>query len=254
MVIFDDREAASFSAHMAGYGIETAISRLEFGDACFSGNGPNGEVMVGVEHKRLDIGSQDLVASLLDDRLIGHQIKGMRSAYDQVVLLVEGNWRCGGTGEIEALGRSGWEPLFRRRKGISYRQIDGFLASLEYSGVAVWRAQDERQSAAILASRYQWWSKAWKDHRSLGAIYAPGPETARSGGKPRVWTEPPTLAMRIAAQIPGLDRRAWEVGKRFGTATAMVNASREDWREALTIKARKSKTVEEVYQALRSEK
>jgi ERCC4-type nuclease len=214
-LILDDREDAALSRLMTQYDVPVSVARLEFGDACWEGNGPNGRVMVGVERKHLN----DVVASMTDRRLSGHQLRGMWQTYDYCYLLVEDIWRPGEHGEIEINRNGKWVPFYSNGNGCTYRQVQGYLSTLEVAGnVIVLRSTGIRETAAIYASRVHWWAKKWADHHSHDEIYAPGPETARTRGKASFISRTPTLTEKIAAQLPGIDRKAWEIGARFETA------------------------------------
>jgi hypothetical protein len=39
----------------------------------------------------------------------------------------------------------------------------------------------------------------------------------------------PNPVTRLAAQIPGIDSKAWDVGKYFASPTELVNADANDW-------------------------
>jgi ERCC4-type nuclease len=76
-------------------------------------------------------------------------------------------------------------------------------------------------------SRYRWWNdKRWEQHHAHKEIYAPPPEQKgrRLFGRQKVG-----IVEKMAAQIVGVDRRAFDVGKRFKTVKEMVNAKEKDW-------------------------
>ena len=82
MILVDDRIGAVEIAPLLGS--PNVTCRLEFADFAWSGNGPDGQVDIGVERKSL----LDLLASMTTGRLSGHQMVGLTAQYDWVYLLV----------------------------------------------------------------------------------------------------------------------------------------------------------------------
>src|SRR3954469_1333034 len=88
-------------------GLDAEITELAFADVAFTGQGTNGvSVDIGIELKNLN----DLVGSLRSGRLAGHQLPGLRSAYEFSWLIVEGLWRTNDAGMVVTYqGKSrGW--------------------------------------------------------------------------------------------------------------------------------------------------
>ena len=96
MILLDDRTGSGELLPLfRPYDAPVELARLDFGDACWLGNGATGPELVGVERKTI----HDLVSSMRSKRLSGYQLPGLLRTYDWVYLLVEGVWRCGGRGE-----------------------------------------------------------------------------------------------------------------------------------------------------------
>jgi ERCC4 domain len=230
--------------------VETSICRLEYGDCVFTGNGPDGECMVGVERKRL----ADLVTSMQDRRLSGHQLRGLWQAVDFVYLVAEGVWREGDGGQIEEWGwvarekRQGWRAFYSGpgggsgRSAISFEQLDHYLCTLELKGgVVLRRTRDARETARFYVSRWRWFNqKAWDAHKSADQVYCGGVVKKGHGGE---WAVPhghdpkfapgrragmkqtnPTTLLRAAMQLPGVDARAAAVTEHFGSVRRMALA------------------------------
>lgn len=233
MLLVDSRERDDIMKRLSPYDIEVALTQLDYGDFCWEGSGPHGPALIGVERKRLT----DLISSMTDRRLSGHQLRGMYKTYDHVYLLVEGMWRPTQSGAIEHFHGGGWNPLFFKGSGVNYRQVDSYLSSLAVLGhIEVCRTSFNSESAAWLVSRYNWWQKPWGDHHSHDQIYTGGPERGKGKGvRANVSTEPGPVEL-AANTFPGLDRRAWECGRYFKSVQAMVNATQQEWRECLGIK------------------
>ena len=151
MIVLDDRERDIMPC-LSRFDVPAAPCRLDFGDAFFIGCGPLGSVTIGFERKKLT----DLIASMRDRRLAGHQLRGMWGSYDYVYLVIEGIWRAGDGGSIEHPVGGRWVPLYFKSTGISYRQVDSFISTLELlGGVIVCKTNGPSETAALYVSRYQ---------------------------------------------------------------------------------------------------
>jgi ERCC4-type nuclease len=222
-LLIDDREDSSLLKYLSVYEFSTTSCRLDFGDATFSGNGPFGEVLIGIERKRLG----DLVQSMQDRRLSGHQLVGMRNYYDFLYLCVEELWRPDHNGGIEVFRSGRFVPLTTRADGCTYRQVTSYLNSLSImGGVHILHSSGQLQTAAIYASLVHWWDKPWTSHHSHDVIYAPGPHELPGKATPR---RDANMVELIASQLPGIDRKAWAVGAHFPTVADMLLASESEW-------------------------
>src|SRR3954466_6367631 len=86
-VLVDDRIG---SGNMVGllrhWSVPVDCVRLDFGDAAFIGNGPDGPTRIGIEIKAV----KDAVSCMVDGRFASQQLPGLVSEYDKVWMLVEG--------------------------------------------------------------------------------------------------------------------------------------------------------------------
>jgi ERCC4-type nuclease len=257
MLVLDRREPQELENHIRSLGIPVCRTvELDFGDVRFSGNGEFGECMVGVERKRLS----DLVNSMKDRRLAGHQIRGMWTQHDYCYLIAEGMWRPGRAGEIEEWGwvqrekKNGWRTAYgdADRVAVSYRQVDAFLNTLSLKSrgrggepLIVKRSQSVYETAVLLVDLYKWFTdKQWSQHHSHDQVYC-NVEVKKGHGSQ--WAEPhshdedfatgkrvgiragfeqkvPTTLWRAAMQLPGVDRRAELVAGHFGSLIEMAIA------------------------------
>jgi ERCC4-type nuclease len=204
--------------------LKTTIQHLEFGDFAFSGNGPEGPVMIGVERKRV----RDLLSSLRTGRFAGHQLPGLLKVYDWCYLFVEGILRANPeSGILEESGYHAWVPVQLGSSGFAYRDLDGHLTTLECRAGACFRIRrtDTKQASAVaIANLWHYWNdKEWDEHRSHLALNL----TSEYG-----WIVKPGLLRRMAAQLTGI---GWEksgaISHRFGSVREMVNAEEKDWVE-----------------------
>lgn len=143
-------------------------AKLEFGDLMFMGNGPDGEVSIGLEFKKI----RDLLNSVRTKRLVGHQLVGVQS-YDFRYLLVEGEWRASEQGLVTLrAGRTIWKPAPGR---MSSSELDKTLIGLPLrAGTLVWQTSSRKDTIRWLTSLYRnWTDKPWDSHTSHVAIYRP---------------------------------------------------------------------------------
>jgi len=204
------------------FGIRPQRSKLDYGDADFVGHGPNGECAVVVERKTI----HDLVASMQSKRLSGHQLPGMAEQYDYCYLIVEGIWRPGEDGELE-INNGTWSRNHGR--GIHYRAVDAYLTTLGLlAGVVYRRTASPRESVWQIVDLYRWWTdKEWAKHKAHDTVYAPA--DGQQGRRMSLVPRRVSLVEKVALQLPGLDQRAREVAKKFGSVREMVLATEKDW-------------------------
>ncbi len=204
------------------YGIKPIMCRLEFGDLDFMGSGPQGGCAIAVERKRIN----DLISSIQSKRLSGHQRPGMARQYDYGYLIVEGVWRPGENGQLEIYNSANRKWIAPFASQVTYRQIDNYLSTLEIkSGMIYRRTYNELETVAVIVDLLRWWDKPWDEHHSHDVKYQPadGPE-----GK-RLRMVAPSQVELVARTLPGLDRKAKRVAKRFMTVKEMVMATDAQW-------------------------
>ena len=91
MILIDRRENNGILQLVQRLDVDAMETELEYGDCCFSGSGPDGQCVVGIERKRID----DLINSMKDRGCPGIRSRGMSKAYDFMFLVVETVWRPG---------------------------------------------------------------------------------------------------------------------------------------------------------------
>ena len=220
MILLDDRAGSKDLAPFMPAG-KFALTRLEYGDAAFSGRGPSGVCVIGVEIKKIP----DAVDCVYSGRYTGHQLPGMLESYDYSYLLVEGATRAGKLGVLEYLGRKGkWvEPYGgEMQRTISQHDFRAWLNTIRVqAGVHVLESFSSKDSAAYVTSLYRWWQKTWSKHHSLHVFMEPNE---------RAHIARPSIKQQIAAQLPGI---GWEksarVAKHFETVVDMMIADERDW-------------------------
>ncbi|RPI88733.1 MAG: hypothetical protein EHM41_00220 [Chloroflexi bacterium] len=238
MILIDDRKGSRELAPLIKS--PTQLTRLEYGDFAFIGNGVSGQVSVGIERKTIP----DLVASITSGRLSGHQLLGLTASYEFVYLLVEGMWRQGPDGVLEILQGRNWIEFNLGSNRFTAREINNYLNTLRIiCNVAVWQTPNIRQSARWISDSYNWWQKDYDKHRAHLAFH----ETAPQNNK--VVLIAPNLIHRIAKELPDV---GWEKGKliaeKYKTVVELACATEE---ELMEIPGIGKKIAKHIIQALR---
>lgn len=209
-------------------GVRTRVTRLDFGDACFHGNGPDDEYIIGVERKCLS----DALNSMQSRRLVGFQLPGMLDTFHRSIVLIEGIWSPGKNGELCVYRRGEWVPVELGSRRFLYSELDNFMTSLEETTptpgqVHVRRTSNSLETAVVLSDLVHWWAKPWKDHKSLRQAYIRTPEPRRSGLAIKI----PGIVWKMAAQIPKIDQKGELVERKFKTPLEMCQADATTWQE-----------------------
>lgn len=198
------------------------LTRLQFADAMFIGRGPDEiPTHVGIEVKRLD----DILNSMVDGRLTGHQLPGLLRDYHVIYLIVEGHYRPNPeTGVIQVHNGkpAKWVDLELGTKYWTARELHGFCTTIETRyNVHLRRSFDRRESAGLVLDLYHWWTgKIYEAHRSAQAI--------DFSGEPLL---PASTLRRVAAQLPLIGwKRSGAVADHFNNIAEMVLADEKDWK------------------------
>lgn len=150
-------------------GLDAEITELTFADVAFAGQGTNGvSVDVGIELKNLN----DLVGSLRSGRLAGHQLPGLRAAYEFSWLVVEGLWRTNDAGVVVTYqGKSrGWVPLHGKMRA---SELEKQVLTLELCGGLHVRYTNSRaDTVRFVHNLYRWFTDQRMDqHTSHLAVH-----------------------------------------------------------------------------------
>lgn len=203
--------------------------QLNSGDFCFTGNGPTGEINVGIEVKKL----QDLLAAERSGRYVC-QLTKMMEEYDVCVLIIEGVFRPGESGFIETYTRGGWgvlnlstraqrEARTRNNDYRYYSELDNFETSLCMKKDVVIKCSGSRlHTAWRIVNLYNWFQRAWESHDSTEQV------KIQAG----IITRRASYVRMVAAQLP---RIGWnlsgKVEKHFGSIDRMINSLPSEWEE-----------------------
>jgi ERCC4-type nuclease len=214
-IYIDDRVG---SADLADYfPPETVhVTRLDYGDAMFGGFGPDNSLLqVGIEIKAIG----DLITSIENGRLVGHQLPGLQEYYNVVYLIIEGLYRVDmDTDHIQTFAGHWRDYSFGNRVWLG-KGLESWQISMEMlAGLKIRTSTSRADSARVISSLYHWFTKEWDQHTALNVI-----------NKSQIQRKA-SLLRTIASVLPGIGwKRSGAVERHFPTVRAMVNAPVEDW-------------------------
>jgi ERCC4-type nuclease len=241
MIHIDDRTGSAellplFHSHRSYPSPPSSLRRLPSADFCFSGNGPSGPTMIGIERKRIRhrrredlLQFRDLIASVTTGRLMGEQVPKLLDHYEFSYILIEGLIKTDtSTGHLLAWGygnrqTNGWEVVKQGKEPFMAARLWNALESVTWNtAIRVLHVADERQTVEEVLRLYRYFNdKEWGQHHAHVAIHRP--EGAVGIGKA-------STVRRVAHTLRGV---GWEksavVDGRFKSVEDMVNAEPEDW-------------------------
>ena len=201
------------------------LDRLDYGDVMWFGHGPDScLVPVGLEIKRV----HDLLTSMTDGRLAGHQLPGLQNQYSFVYLVIQGLWGVDAeTGLItQPQGHHKWVPISHGSRRFMYTEVYGFLNTLTVQeGVVLLRTASFPDTALVVRALVRWWQrKPWDGHLSSKPRHVKGAPQGKAA-----LLKPP-LVRRVAAELPGIGwGKAAKVAAHFPSVLDMVLAREADW-------------------------
>lgn len=224
MLLIDDRKGSADLVEYAPLYPLGELCRLDSGDVCFVGNGPEGPLMVGIEVKSV----WDVLASSATGRLQATQITTMLDEYDVCWLLYYGEYRpASGTNHLRVKGERGkWRTAtLGRDTPLPFSYIEKLLMDLAATGVRVKHVPDKQQAAMWIRFLYDWWSKPWDKHKGLRTF-----DNSRQVSLLPGMDDAMLRRARVASCLPGLGfEKAVVAAQRFGTIREMLEATQEDW-------------------------
>lgn len=197
-------------------GVTVEAAWLEAGDMEIIGQGPDGPIMVGVEHKKIP----DLIQCIRNGRF-ADQLRKMREYYGVSWLLLEGRMSVR-RGKLHIRKGHVWKA---HQGDVSLPEIFGYISTVCHAGgILLMRTEDQTETVEWLRSLNNWWSlKKWEQHRAHLDFYKP----EQIGGNPLL---PPTLVQKVASMLPGLgSARAYAVSQQFDTVREMMQATATEW-------------------------
>lgn len=201
-------------------GVAAESTYLESGDCLFTGEGPDGPLLIGVELKTVD----DFLASMESSRL-EKQLRAMvEYGYDRIYVVIIGTVRESFGGVIEVMRRNkGGRVYWQAPHGSvqSAAGVYGFMVSAEefYGARFTWAGEDHEAVRAIVTT-YKWWMKPWDEHSAGKLLEGTPPQTGIKFGRPSFRAE-------CAALVPGF---GWDRAKAADLGLGdMTEATEKDW-------------------------
>lgn len=188
-------------------------------------------MLVGVEAKKV----RDLLESMATGRLAATQLPRLMVDYNQVWLLVIGEYRAGTGGVLSVKsGKGGWHPFRIGPRPVPIGYVESFIIELQTVGVHIKQVESNAAAAEWIRCLHRFWSKKWEDHKALlkfdkSALnkVAVMPIIERT----EEWRRQDQIA-RAAATLPGIGYdRAWEVARTFPSIRYMANAELAEWQK-----------------------
>jgi len=192
------------------------LTHMEYADLMFTGHHVDGDVVVGVERKRIG----DLINSMCSGRLGGHQIIGMLNSYHVCYIIVEGIFRANPQdGLLEVWRRGGWQAYTMGKRRFMARDVWCFLNTLEIvCGVHCYHCSRETDTVYWVMALAHWWAKEYGDHKSHLQ-----PNTS-GNGKVQLFKQ--SVVRRVAGQLDGIGwEKAKSIGEVYDTVGELVMAN-----------------------------
>lgn len=222
MILIDDRKGSAELIREKSLREISELTRLDFGDVMFTGNGKDGEVLsVGIEVKSV----RDMVSSIATGRLQSTQIPGMQKLYDVSWILIHGEYRCGPQGQLQIVRRGKWWTCPIGRRPAPYGYLESFLCTLAGMGMLVKTVHDMSQSAHWIACLHRWYQKPHDKHRGMHTF-----DHSKDIVRKPWMTEAFYRRAKVASALPGLGfERAVKAAQHFKSINQMMSATPEDW-------------------------
>lgn len=255
------RGSGEFARLFGGFSIPIYLEYLNSADYAFSGNGPSGDISIGVERKAL----ADFMTCMNDERFTGVQLDNLLKEYHYTFVVIEGVYRPSIDGFIEVCkpikDRFGnenekimsWRPLYEgsKKRPTLYAQLEGHIntlrlkAGMSNAGFLVANTTDALHTTWMVANLYRWFNKPWIEHQSHIGFYDPA----------SLFRGKSSFEMRLSMQFDGVGiDRANMISKAFpgiDTVTSpleqMMAATEKDWAQVEGIG---KTTAEKIYRQL----
>ncbi len=220
MILVDSRIGSrELAAPIRARGLICEKTELAFGDIAIEGNGPHGEILIGVERKRL----HDMLNSIDDARYTGHQRVGMTQMYQVSFLIIEGTFKPHSESGLLMEGFAGGVFGYCRPAGRSvlYAKLRRYLFSVSLSGVHVLYTRDMEQTVFDITEIAHYFAKRWHEHTSLLEMQKLNIPTLQSK---------PSLIRRWAADLEGIGVvKSADAERAFKKPILLATADEMDW-------------------------
>lgn len=195
---------------------------LPAGDICFTGDGPDGPCVVGIERKTI----KGLLSDIRSGRFSGEQLPKLLDHYDFIFLVVEGRYRGNwATGILEEKRGRDWGPLTIGTTHFVVLELESFLNTIAcFTPVKVRRTLEPHETIEYVLGLHHTFSKPWHKHSAHVAIHRP---------ENHVMVGRASTVRRVSYALTGIGwERSLAVDKAFSSVADMCEASPKDY-EAL---------------------
>lgn len=228
----------------------SSLCQLPSADVSFTGQGPSGPLLIGIEVKSLS----DLISSFQSQRLQGTQIPSMQRDYDvHWLLYYSPPLRCNSDGLLEVINRSSWKLVTMtgssEGKPVYYSYLKKALYELALLGTPYEHVYDMQECAQWIYCAYDWWQTPWNKHKLMKAFDSSQDldiatfKRLQAGIDPQSSIISPTSSFplpssqsrlyqraKTAKSLPGMGyERAMAAGKHFSSIRQMINAEVDEW-------------------------
>lgn len=232
------------------------LSHLESADVMFSGNGPEGPILIGIEIKSLP----DLISSIGSGRLqdeqipkmVGDIVRGIPPNYDLAWLAYYGEYRPNPeTSKLQIRltknNRSTGQPYsfwcdYNPTQSqsphaiLEYSYIESFFASPSFlsTGIRAVRLSSIEECAQWIYALYKTWARPYASHKSMRVfnkisdiVELPASKLSNS----QLSDNGDIMALaRVANSMPGIGfEKAMRVAKYFSSIEEMMAADQAEW-------------------------
>jgi len=219
-VIYIDNRTGSKELHDLFPHGSAKLTHLTYADAAFTGHYVDGDILVGIERKRIG----DFINSMCSGRFSGHQLIGMLNSYHYLYLVIEGVFRANPiTGVLEVHRRGGWQEYHAGSRRFMARDIWAFMNTVQVvCGIHCYHTNTASDTVYYIRALHHWWTKEYEEHR--------GHLQPHSGTAVELTRH--SLVRRIAAQLDGIGwEKARALDQRYNSAEELVGASVDELRE-----------------------
>ncbi len=219
-MIYVDNRIGSKELHPLFPPGSATLTHLKYADFSFTGHHKTGDVLVGVERKRIG----DLINGMCTGRISGKQLIGMLNAYHHVYLVVEGQFRANPrNGMLEVWRRGGWCEYRAGSRKFMARDIWAYLNTLTMvCGLHCYYCPRDTDTVYYITALHHWWNKEYDEHRSH----------LQPHNRDSVQLTKHSVFRRMVAQMDGI---GWEKAKaldvEFDSMSELVGATQEDLME-----------------------
>jgi ERCC4-type nuclease len=220
MILVDSRVGSrEMLPFIQRFSCPSQIAELQFGDACFEGNGPLGKISMGIERKALS----DMLNCIDDSRYAAFQKPGMKAMYERSILVIEGVWKPDTSSGylLECVAALSWRPYKYRMQMVRYSKLFRYLLTVQLTGVIVICTRNIEETSYIICEMYHYFQKKWDDHTSMLETQKLNIPELRGR---------PSLMRRWAAELSGVGvKLSMAAEKSFDSAYKLANADEVDW-------------------------